>query len=111
MNVRVIGFRNHAPAIRGSHQGQIVGEIARRNGAIDHRMRRIRAGFVDRDDAVVTLQALAAGRVPAADQFEILRPGHIGDGRAVGRIQMGVGMKHPGELFQVAIIKAVEIVP
>src|SRR6185437_15666615 len=67
---RMEGLGDHLPAAVGLEQGQVVGEVARRDLAFDLGEGGARAGEVDRDDAVAPLAAAVLGRLAALDHLE-----------------------------------------
>ena len=110
MNVHVEALRDDAPALIGLHQGQIVGEVARRDRAVDRGECGMRARLMDRDDAVPARQPLAGRRLPARDPVEVILPRPVGHRFPVGEVKMRAFMEHSLELGDITVVEAVEIV-
>src|SRR5579871_721917 len=107
---RVEGLGDDLPAAVGLEQGEVVGEVARRDLALDLRERGARAGEVDRHDAVAPLAAAVLGRLAALDHLEPVGAREV-RGLAVGAhaVEMRGRMEGLAELLRVALVQAVEI--
>src|SRR5262245_37804349 len=110
-HVGAVGLGDDAPAFFQLEQGQVIGEVARVDGAFHLHESRLRTGEVDRHDAVGALEVPGLRRRSAVDEVEPLFARHVVDAAVAQAVEVAHLVKSLGQLARIALVESVKIGP